>query len=112
MKRTYLLTSSIIIALILGIASSTVMFVGSYLALIPWAIAGIMIGILSKNFKDSLFAGILYGIVLPISFFISGDKKLDFSKIYLLLLILAVIGSVCGAILVFCGNKLKSFYAK
>jgi hypothetical protein len=108
MTTKILYISAAVLAVALGVSASTWVFVNSSYALIPWAIAGIIIGLFAKERKAALWAGGIYGFILPVAFMISGyngPHELNrYEGLIILCLILGVIGIMCGAILAYLGN--------
>ena len=88
----------------LGILASRYIFVGSWLSLIPWAIAGLALGFWSQR-RVAMINGTVYGFVLAFIFMVSGYSgsgslisRLPFFTV------LGVVGAVCGLILGFLGS--------
>ncbi len=100
---------SIAIGALLGIIGSRYLFVGSWLSLIPWAIAGLAIGYWG-NLRESLVNGGAYGFALAFVFMIAGYtgsaslvSRLPFFAL------LGVFGGLCGLVLGWLGYLLKKF---
>jgi hypothetical protein len=62
---------SILAGSLLGIIAARVLFVGSWLSLIPWTIVGLLIGAWSQK-RAWLVNGICYGFALAFVFMIAG----------------------------------------
>ncbi len=109
MKKTI---AALILGSVLGIVGARYLFVGSWLNLIPWGIAGLAIGSLgSKN--EAFVNGVTYGFVLVFVFMIAGytgtyslASRLPFFAF------LGVVGSVCGLLLGLIGFYIKSRLVK
>ena len=86
-----------LVGIVLGIVASRFLCVGSALSLIPWAIAGLLIGLWCLTYKQAVAAGALYGFLLAFSFMLAGYQGIDpvMSKLGFFA-IFGVIGAVCG----------------
>ena len=96
----------------LGILASHYLFVGSWLSLILWAIAGLALGFWCRR-REAMINGTVYGFVLAFIFMISGYSgsaslisRLPFFAI------LGVVGAVCGLILGFLGSLVREVVQK
>jgi hypothetical protein len=103
---------SILIGVLLGFIGARVLFVGSWLSLIPWGIAGVAIGTWSQK-REWLVTGSSYGFAIAFVFMVAGYagsasllSRLPFFAI------LGVIGAVCGLMLGVGGYWLKSVIKK
>jgi len=103
---------SILLGSILGIIGSRFLFVGSWLSLIPWSIAGLLLGYWSQK-REWLINGACYGFALCFVFMIAGYSgsaplvsRLPFFAI------LGVFGGLCGLVLAWLGLNLKKIVAK
>jgi hypothetical protein len=65
------LLTAILVGGLLGLLGARYVFVGSWLSLIPWSIAGLAIGYWSDDAKWAI-AGSLYGFALLFVFMIAG----------------------------------------
>ncbi len=105
MKKTLVAAGA---GLILGIIGARYVFVGSWLNLVPWGIAGFAIGCWGAK-NESIANGVIFGFVLTLVFLIAG-----YSGSYTLLsrvpffVILSAFGSICGMALGFVGFAAKS----
>lgn len=89
---------------LLGFIGSRVLFVGSWLSLIPWGIVGLAIGYWSQK-REALINGGCYGFALAFVFMITGYtgstsliSRLPFFAI------LGIFGGLCGLILGLSGS--------
>ena len=104
---------SIIVGLILAFIASHVLFVGSARTLIPWGIAGLILGWWGKNKKHSLLIGAIYGFVLSFSFMSFGyTGKVPYITRIPPFIILGLFGAVCGLILGIGGQLLKKLFKR
>ena len=99
-----ILIVSIAAGSLLGLIGSRVLFVGSWLSLIPWAIVGLVIGYWSQK-REALINGGCYGFALAFVFMIAGYtgsasmvSRLPFFAI------LGIFGGMCGVILGLSGS--------
>lgn len=100
---------AIILAILLALIGSRYIFVGSYLNLIDWGIAGLCIGYISSHKKNAVINGAIYGFILGFIFIVDGYKGA--APLLSRLLIFVIIGIICalfGAVLSMVGNILKS----
>jgi hypothetical protein len=100
------LVTAIVAGVLLGIIGARYLFVGSWLSLIPWGIAGLALGGWCER-REALINGAIYGFVLAFTFMIAGYagsapviSRLPFFAI------LGVIGAVFGFALGWIGNFL------
>lgn len=99
---------SIILGYILAIIASKMLFVGSFLTLLPWGLVGLATGIYAKSNKEAIINGAAYGFVLSFIFMASGytgtqplATRLPF------FVILGLFGALCGIFLGFTGHFIK-----
>lgn len=101
------ITTAVVAGLILGVVGARYLFVGSWLNLVPWAIAGLAIGFWGAK-NESLVNGVAYGFVLTFVFMLAGyEGKPSLISRVPFFAILGVVGGMCGLILGFVG-----FYSK
>ena len=91
------LIAAAIVGIILGILGSRYLFVGSFLSLIPWGIAGLLFGLWCQNYRESLITGAVYGFLLVFAFMAGGYEGADpiLGKLPFFA-ILGLVGAVCG----------------
>jgi hypothetical protein len=99
---------SILAGSMLGFIGSRVLFVGSWLSLIPWGIVGLAIGYWSQK-REAMINGGCYGFALAFVFMIAGYagsasliSRLPFFAI------LGIFGGFCGLILGLAGSVIHS----
>ncbi len=99
---------SIIVGTLLGIIGACYLFVGSWLSLVPWSIAGLAIGAWS-NKRNSMINGAIFGFSVSFVFMIAGynGSASLFSRIPFFAL-LGLFGALCGFILGFLGYLMKA----
>jgi hypothetical protein len=100
---------SIVAGSLLGFVGSRVLFVGSWLSLVPWGIVGLAIGLWSKK-REAMLDGCCYGFALAFVFMIAGYagsaalvSRLPFFAI------LGIFGGICGLILGLSGSIIQGF---
>ncbi|MEP7357188.1 MAG: hypothetical protein ABI847_08110 [Anaerolineales bacterium] len=109
MKLSQLLFAAVAVGVVCGIVSNTPILTGQWANLVLWALAGIGLGLFAAGRRAVLWAGIVYGLALTISFlgFAFGGTP-DKLPVYLLLTLgLSVVGAVAGIVTVFIGSLLR-----
>jgi hypothetical protein len=97
-----------ILGILLGILGASVLFVGSYLSLLPWGLVGVVFGYLSSSYKKAILNGIVYGFLLVVAFMISGYRGTNpIIAVLVFFGILGLVGAVCGLVLGLIGHFLK-----
>jgi hypothetical protein len=97
-----------IVGLVLGIVGARYVFVGSWLNLVLWAIAGLGIGMWSTK-NESMVNGVAYGFVLSFVFMLAGyTGKASLVSRVPFFAVLGVFGGVCGLTLGLLGFSLKT----
>ena len=105
MKKT---ATALFAGLILGFVGARYLFVGSWLNLIPWTIAGLGIGYWGTK-NESIVNGVVYGFVLSFIFLLaeySGKASL-ISRVPFFA-VLGVFGGVGGLVLGLLGFSVKT----
>ena len=105
---TPIILKTAIIAAILGMLSAHALFLGWW-TLVPWGIAGIVLGYIYK--EKFVIAGIVYGFVLVFVFLIgqyTGSRPL----IGLLpaFVLFSILGAICGLILTIIGGFAQRYH--
>ncbi len=104
---------SLIFGLFLGGIISKFLFVGSALSLIPWGLAGLFLGYLSKDRKAAILNGALYGFSLSYTFMIAGYTGHQPLVTRLVpFMIFGLFGAVCGLLLSLIGREGKGIWQK
>lgn len=112
-QRKYILVLSIIVGVLIGFLSAKSFFNATWTALILWYLVGLVLGTLCFDRMSVMYSGIIYGILLTVSFLIFGfqgspDKLVGF---IVFALILSIFGALGGLIATFSGyfigKKLK-----
>jgi hypothetical protein len=96
--------------LVLGFVATKLLFLGG-LTLLPWAVAALLIGWLSRDAKLALVNGAIYGFVLSFVFMLAGyegDAVVDKMPFFVLL---GIFGGVCGLIWAWLGRFLHARFA-
>ena len=98
--------------LILGVVGSRYLFVGSWLNLIPWTIAGLAIGYWGTR-NESIVNGITFGFILSFVFMLAGyNGGASLMSRVPFFAVLGVFGGVCGMILGLLGFYVKTKVTK
>jgi hypothetical protein len=100
---------SAIIGIILGFVSTKTFFAHSWLALVPWGIAGVLVGFIPKQQKQRLLAGALYGFFLCLTFLLAGFQgdRAKLPSFALLALLLSFVGALCGVALAYISTQIR-----
>jgi hypothetical protein len=100
------LVVSIVVGSLLGYIGSMVLFVGSWLSLIPWAIVGLAIGYWGHR-REAMVNGICYGFALAFIFMIAGyTGNASLTSRIPFFAILGIFGGLCGLILGLAGSAI------
>ena len=104
---------AVVLGAVLGLVGSKILFVGSALSLIPWAVAAFTIGYFSETKKEVLIYGGVFGFVLSFVFMLSGYNGSDsvFSKIPFFILF-GIFGAICAAVWSFIAFFVRSILNK
>jgi len=99
---------SIVVGIFLGLVGSRYVFVRSWLSLIPWGIAGLLIGFFSGVKKAGLINGVAYGFALCFFFMVFGYSG-TFSLVsrFPFFAVIGLIGAVFGLVLALIGITVK-----
>lgn len=93
------LIGSAIVGIILGFVASKMLFL-QWATLLPWGVAGLIIGLFGKTKKEAALLGAVYGFCLGFVFMLSGYQGKDpvITKVPPFI-ILGIVSSVFGSIL-------------
>jgi hypothetical protein len=98
---------SIIVGALLGVIGARYLFVGSWLSLIPWGMAGLLIGFWSQK-REWVVNGLCYGFAVCFVFMLAGYSgsaslisRLPFFAV------LGLFGGLCGLVLGWVGFEIK-----
>jgi hypothetical protein len=97
-------------AILLGVFSN--FYIVGWYNIIPWIIAALIIGYLSKGRKDTMINGALFGYFLFVAYILSGyNGKTDtvsILKFILFCLAFSLLGAAAGLVGTFIGNFIRS----
>ena len=98
---------SIIVGALLGVIGARYLFVGSWFSLIPWGMAGLLIGFWSQK-REWVVNGLCYGFAVCFVFMLAGYSgsaslisRLPFFAV------LGLFGGLCGLVLGWVGFEIK-----
>ena len=98
---------AVLLGAVLGLVGARFVFVGSWLSLIPWSLAGLAIGFWSHP-AGWLRLGLIYGFALLFAFMIAGySGAAPLVSRVPLFAIIGIAGAVYGAALAFVGSLLR-----
>jgi len=95
----------------LGIVATRMLFL-SWFTLVPWGLAGLVVGYLTGRTKTAAINGAVYGFFLAFFFMLFvyvGNELISKVPFYILL---GLFGALCGALLAFAGAYLKPRLAR
>ena len=99
---------AVAVGIVFGILSSRYVLVGSALSLVPWGIAGVLLGLWCPLFREAVSIGALYGFLVAFTFMAAGYQgsapiltRLPFFAI------LGIVGAVCGIVLGVIGSFVR-----
>jgi hypothetical protein len=93
---------------VLGVVGSRVLFVGSWLSLIPWTIAGLALGAWCGRW-ESVRVGAVFGFSVSFVFMVSGySGSAPLLGRLPAFAVLGVFGAVCGIVLGLLGSLIGS----
>ncbi len=106
MRSTFLVAA---IGLVLGVLGAKVLFVGSGISLVLWAVIGMAIGYRSRSCRRSVSEGTAYGFVLAASFMVTGyDGTASVATRIPFFLALGVVGAIGGVVVAYIGARLHA----
>lgn len=98
---------AILVGIVLGILDARFLFVGSWLSLLPWTVAGLAIGWWSA-WRRPVSAGLAYGFAVAFSFMIAGySGAAPVASRLPGFTLLGLVGSACGAALAVLGSQAR-----
>ena len=109
LKSNAIILVAAIVGLACGLASQTSLLAGQWANLIVWGLAGVALGWFTASRRLILWAGIVYGVFLSVTFLLAGFQgSPDRLPAFLgLVLILSVLGAGAGLAAVFVGSRLR-----
>ena len=112
MRPHYNLFAAIALGIVLGLAGTYPLLLGSVASLFLWALGGLFLGLFAHGNKQAIWNGAYYGFFLSVSFLYSRfggtqDQILGYSILVLGLSILGILGGLVTTLL---GSKLKVFF--
>ena len=103
---------SVLVGAALGVISSRVLFVGSCLTLLPWGLAGLLLGAWCEP-RQWTWIGVIYGFSVSFVFLASGySGSASFISRVPFFAALAVFGAACGLALAFLGYSARKLALK
>jgi hypothetical protein len=88
---------AIAIGFALGVVGARVALVGSWLNLIPWGVAGLLLGAWSRPWWSATLVGAVYGFALAFSFMVAGYRgSLPLATRLAPFAVLGFVGAVAG----------------
>jgi len=97
LEATVRLIAFATLGVFLGFVGARVIFVGSWLSLIPWALACMLNGLTANTWRATLLSGAVFGFALVFAFLLFGYQgKAPIAREFLPFGILSIIGGACG----------------
>ena len=114
MKPNLLLIISGVVGIACGLVSHTPFLEGQWLNLAVWGIVGIALGLFTIGTRLTIWAGLVYGFCLSVTFLVSGFQgSADKLPAFLLLtLVLSLVGALGGLVTVYVGSRLRRLFHK
>ncbi len=109
MKMTVLLLMAAGVGLACGAASATILAATQAANLILWAVAGLLLGLLTVGWRERVWAGLVYGVALTASFLLIGFQGTaeNVTPFLVLTLGLCIPGALAGVGVVFAGSWVR-----
>ena len=99
------LAVAVVVGAALGWLAARVVLVGSGLSLVPWALAGLALGACCRSTPRAALVGACFGFVLAFTFMVAGyDGDDPFTDVLVPVLLLGLVGAVCGTVLAVVGR--------
>jgi hypothetical protein len=99
--------AAVLIGSVLGVIGSRVLFVGSWLSLVPWTIAGLLLGMWSTK-RQWTWIGALFGFSVSFVFMVAGYAgAANLVSRFPFFAALGLFGAVCGIVLGLLGHLLR-----
>ncbi len=106
-----IVVTSILLGIILGAIGTAIGSAHWLITLALWGIAGLCVGLFSKNRKRAWKSGAVYGFVLSFSFLMFGYQGshalMRMAQVLVFFVLLSVFGACCGALLGIVGNVFR-----
>ena len=97
-----------VVGSLLGFLCGKVVLVGSGVNLVPWALAGLAVGVMSGSRRAAVGSGAVYGFALAYVFMVAGYDGHEQLRTRLLpFLVFGIVGALCGAVLAVIGFALR-----
>lgn len=89
-----------VVGVVLGVVGARLLFVGSWLNLVPWSVAGAALGAWPRREREAARVGAAYGFGLGFAFMIAGyaGAASPLSRLPAFAIV-GMVGAVCGAAL-------------
>ena len=99
--------------IVMAFISAHYLFSGDARSVFPWAILALLVGLSTRNRREALYAGGIYGYILSFSFLWfdkSGPTSLhQFGQLMVVIGLVSLFGALCGLLLSWLAYSLKSF---
>jgi hypothetical protein len=103
---------AIVVGALLGVLGSRYVFVGSWLNLIPWALAGLALGARSRKSEWPMVGG-TYGFALSFVFMLAGyNGRASWVTRVPAFAVLGMVGATCGLVLSFTGFTIARAFGR
>ena len=104
--------TAVVAGLVLGVIGARFLFVGSWLNLFPWGIAGLALGLWGTR-NEAVIDGVVFGFTLTFVVMIAGyTGAFSLASRLPFFAILGVFGAVCGLGLGLVGFQIKAKFSE
>jgi hypothetical protein len=98
----------VVSAIALGLLGARIVLVGSWLSLIPWGIACLVIGLATRTWRATLILGAVFGVTVVFAFEIFGyQSTAPLARAVPLFALISVVGGVAAAAGAAAGHALR-----
>ena len=103
---------SVLAGLVVGFASARGLLLSSWVALLPWFVAGVLIGGFANARGLAIWSGAAYGVALSVSFLVTGFQGApeQLQSFLILTALLSIVGAAGGIVSAWVGYAVRTFF--